>query len=214
MSSSRPVHSFAFVAAPVMFALVLLASVSNARADTIYNIVDYPANENGYTVSGTITTDGTTGPLTTSNILSGYLVITNLGGSTSPIPLDRQNCTIYPGTAPEATTGEIQVPTGCILQLEFGPGPTSDADFQLTWSNDNTQFNGYGYTTYYVLNQFYTQYFHASYPQPGPGSIGGDGSWTIANGGQPVPEPGTLTLLVSALLGLGALYVQRRRAKA
>ena len=32
--------------------------------------------------------------------------------------------------------------------------------------------------------------------------------------GTAVPEPATLTLLVSALLGLGAFYLRRRRAKA
>jgi hypothetical protein len=41
------------------------------------------------------------------------------------------------------------------------------------------------------------------------------GSMTITNFGITVPEPGTLTLLVSALLGLaGAFYLRRRRAKA
>jgi hypothetical protein len=45
-----------------------------------------------------------------------------------------------------------------------------------------------------------------------PGYIGANNPWVIATA---VPEPGTLTLLVSALLGLvGAFCLRRRRAKA
>jgi hypothetical protein len=57
--------------------VIFLASVSNASADDItYNIVDYPVNEidliTGGTdmISGTITTDGSQGTLTSQDIMS------------------------------------------------------------------------------------------------------------------------------------------------
>ena len=64
----------ALVAAHLLFAAVLLASVSNASGQNrTYNIVDYPANEtdaNGATdtLSGTIITDGKLGTLTPSDV--------------------------------------------------------------------------------------------------------------------------------------------------
>jgi hypothetical protein len=57
--------------------------------------------------------------------------------------------------------------------------------------------------------QFYTHAY---------GSFGNYGyvseTLSITNFGITIPEPGTLTLLVSALLGLGAFYLRRHRAKA
>jgi hypothetical protein len=39
--------------------------------------------------------------------------------------------------------------------------------------------------------------------------LGSYSTWVIAG----VPEPSTVTLLFSALLGLGVVYLRRRRAK-
>jgi hypothetical protein len=101
----------------------------------------------------------------------------------------------------------LQVPPGSLLQLAFGPGPTNSNDFQLTWSNDYPQPY---FSSYYCGNLNINNCWQAFDPLPGPGSIGGDGSWTIATAAT-VPEPATLTLLGSALLGLGVVYLRRRR---
>jgi hypothetical protein len=47
-----------------------------------------------------------------------------------------------------------------------------------------------------------------------PGNIAYNSPWIIADDGQPTPEPATIALLGSALLGLGVVYLRRRRAKA
>ena len=52
--------------------------------------------------------------------------------------------------------------------------------------------------------------FGFSVPDPSP--LAGNDPWVIATA-TTVPEPATLTLLASALLGLGVVYLRRRRAK-
>jgi hypothetical protein len=64
-----------------------LNTASNAWAGPItYDWVDYPPLENGYTVSGTITTDGNTGTLAASDITSWTLQI-----SQGPTTIDSLN---------------------------------------------------------------------------------------------------------------------------
>ena len=43
--------------------------VTQLRADITYNIVNYQTSQEGDTLSGSITTDGTIGVLTTANIV-------------------------------------------------------------------------------------------------------------------------------------------------
>ena len=49
-------------------------------------------------------------------------------------------------------------------------------------------------------------------PPDEPGSIATSNTWVIATA-QPTPEPATLTLLGSAMLGVGVVYLRQRRAK-
>ena len=85
MFSSQSHRRNALVAVPLMFVAVVLASVSAARANITYNIVDYPANEtdsfNGETdtVSGTIVTDGNLGSIGGSDFVSMTFTISNPG---------------------------------------------------------------------------------------------------------------------------------------
>jgi autotransporter-associated beta strand protein len=72
-----------------LFALASIGVSSVVKANTIYTIEDYPALENGYTLWGTITTDGVTGVLSATdivdwnvNISQGNALLTNAVPST------------------------------------------------------------------------------------------------------------------------------------
>ena len=49
---------------------LLLAVPRMTRADMIYDIQSYPSDQQGHTVTGTITTDGSMGLLTRDDIIS------------------------------------------------------------------------------------------------------------------------------------------------
>jgi hypothetical protein len=93
------------------------------------------------------------------------------------------------------------------------------ATAQLSYSNayhdvDGT-FTSYDFEAWSNATGIPFADFYTESPLAVPGSIGVNNPWVIADAGQPIPEPGTLTLLVSAMLGLaGAFYLRRRRAKA
>ncbi len=56
---------------------LLLGGIEKASADFIYNLVDYPGLQNGYTLSGTIVTNINSGTLAPANIVSFHYVATN-----------------------------------------------------------------------------------------------------------------------------------------
>ena len=68
-----------FVKALAMFLVLLVLQVSakHATANIIYDIVNYPAYQNGWTITGTITTDGNTGTITSSDLDAFSFSITN-----------------------------------------------------------------------------------------------------------------------------------------
>ncbi len=61
--------------AVLLFTLLTLPPA--VLADRTYNFLNYPDLQNGWTISGTITTDGTTGTIQSTNILSWTWTITN-----------------------------------------------------------------------------------------------------------------------------------------
>jgi hypothetical protein len=212
-------------ASHLLFSAVLLASVSAARADIIYNIVDYPANEADEfipgtdTISGTIITDGVIGPITQSDIVGGILTITYPTGSAS--------VTYIGGVEGDATCNGPLTATLTQLSLPSGSGFGIDGFSSV----DNQPYVEYFHDFEYTGDNFIAG--NVTYPYPsvveiaafssgetlstGAGSFGGPNPWIIANDGQavPTPEPATLMLLVSALLGLaGAVYLRRCGAKA
>jgi hypothetical protein len=77
----------------LMFAGTALTPTEVGAASITYNVVNYPTLQNGFTVSGTITTDGSTGPaLPGSDITAWNIVISNgLGVVTIINPSDSAN---------------------------------------------------------------------------------------------------------------------------
>ncbi len=79
------------VAARLMLTAALLVFASTARANINYSIVDYPAmeadqlNSGVDTLSGTITTDGNIGGLTSADFVSGTLTFTYPTGSQTSV---------------------------------------------------------------------------------------------------------------------------------
>ena len=80
---------------------------------------------------------------------------------------------------PEADANEIQVPPYCGLGLLFGSGPSSDSEQAIDYANQSVSA-WFGHS--YYGEEYYSQSHLWSIwnPQPGPGSIGGNGPWTIA----------------------------------
>jgi hypothetical protein len=112
-------------------ALSLLILAGNAldqrevSAGTTYAIVDYPAFQNGFTIEGSITTDGSTGTLTTTDFIQDWSITILKNGVTQ---------TSYSGgtgVAGGATlTGDLLV-TSTSISLDY----TAGTNFTLQATN-------------------------------------------------------------------------------
>jgi len=238
MTKSFSVQRSSFVVACLLFSAVLLASVSNATARTFtYNIVDYPGYETDQTtggtdtISGTIVTDVNNGPLTYSDIVGGHITVQNptYGAISCSLVDDSLN---YYGVG---INGTLLATPEAITQPFPEPGQYNQLLIQAVTLLDDLG-DGYGYDTILNYDQgndpasdnigesflgsaridtptsYYGYQFNAVAPPSGI-ILGSTDAWVIATAA-PVPEPATLTLLGTALLGLGGVYLRRRRAKA
>ena len=121
-------------------ALLAVCLPQASRASMIYDIVDYPGLENGWTVSGTITTDGTIGTLSASNITAWSWTLTN-GGTTdtwsSTVTGSLYAADQVSGLTATATELELGTPGSdqeSDLILGYGGGPGSGGD--LYWNRE------------------------------------------------------------------------------
>ena len=231
-------RQIAMVAVAVFLAFVVAGSV--AKADITYTIADQGAYyQNGWSVDGTITTDGHLGqfyaegsvfnPAPYGHLLSATLTLSNptYGVYTAT------DLSFFGGYSMVATPTELQLPFigGSLDQFGiFGANGISIGwynPFTITTVGGVPNTPEYGYMATYEPPESLPEsnawgaIYEATGDQPGQDSyltppelqtLGPDMPWVIATA---VPEPGTLTLLVSALLGLaGAFYLRRRRAGA
>ena len=197
----------ALAVAVMLSSAVLLAPVTDAKANITYNIVDYPASQTDLhggtdTISGTIVTDGTIGYITGPNIVSASYTISNPIWGTSP------PATMLNGEGDEwsltATPDSLLLPLGEGIDTG-GIACLPDWCYQMTApliiEPDGHQ----------ILLQW--GFPMGSNLAKDPGSINQGDTWVIATA---VPEPTSIALLGSALLGLGMFIlrgVRQRRGK-
>jgi PEP-CTERM motif len=189
-----------------MFALLgfLMTLGTNATieaASIVYNIQNYADLQNGYTLSGTITTDGTIGTLTSANITAWSFSVTG------PAAYELTSQT------PE-TYDQLQGLTASATSITLAPPSSEFAASYLTFTSPTTGtaliYDRYSPFTgsleeYYFTTPGESTAWNDSANGP-PGLKLGGSTWTIATAS--VPEPSTLTL---ALLGIACLAVQRVR---
>jgi hypothetical protein len=209
---------------------VALAFANVTKADTTYYFQDYPPYEGGCTIAGSIVTDGVTGPLSSADVISESLWVSYPGETI--FPQSPQVYVLFPAVGLVATQTE--------LLLEPGP-PYSRQVYQIYSAATFTGVDYFSWVSYSVTvpgfdggpesyefsggagssfppdaGQEWDTFYDPTQP-PDPSEVlslmlDASGNMIIATA---VPEPSTLTLLFSALLGLaGAFYLRRRRAKA
>jgi fibronectin-binding autotransporter adhesin len=201
MSASLAHRRSALAVAHVLFSVVVLATVSNASAgDITYNIVNYPVNEvdntgGTDTVSGTIITDGTIGPLTASNMVGGSLTVSGLAGTFSSEPTNNVVFAINQGDPNNrviATSTQLLVPSNGFLDINTSPS-SSSFDIEIGYFNNAEGVDFYDGTVN-VSDSFDPVVFGTEFNGSlhAPGSIAQNPTWVIAR----IP-PSVWTLAVS-----------------
>ena len=178
------------------------------RAGTItYDIVNYPAEQNGHTLSGLIITDGKIGALAASDILSWTFTVDSsitLSGGASSVTIDGD----VEASPFLITLAQPPVPTVLFNANGFSFQPVGGGSpVFILWSRLTPalglgpQDNEYKFTNGQPSNPVWDTF-------PGD-TLGGTNPWVIAEN----PEPASLTLMSVggvALLGYG--WRRRRRA--
>jgi hypothetical protein len=190
-----------FTVAVAAFVGMLTAPCIGTAATITYSIQNYPADQSGATLSGTITTDGTIGILTDSNVLSWSWTITPPGGTPFTLSsVDVGSGFGITGTGVVASTSKITIAS-----------PASQGDFN-DMVFEGTDAAGLAYGRFVSSGTYYGS-IPNTIPVWNTGNpyMGGTDPWVIAVAS--VPEPSTLTLAgLGVVSGLAFSLARRRRA--
>jgi hypothetical protein len=193
----------------VLLTLVLsLCPTAALQADIIYQINDQGTTlQNGYMLSGTITTDGTIGTINSANIVAFTLVISN--GLNTYNDSGTDSNVLVNGAMATATqlTLPVSSPSGLEQFNLVGAGP-QHLNLEYFRSNDGTSSQD-------------DTYFGGAFPsstfwndQPTVPALGG-GAWVIANvAPSATPEPASVTLMLAGIGGLAGYRLVRGRRRA
>jgi hypothetical protein len=199
------------IAFSALTTIVLMVSGNIAEAGEItYAIQNYPADQQGASLSGTITTDGVTGTLAATDILSWSWTITPAGGTPFTLSSSEAGAQvfIFPGSVVSASQSAITI------------APRQDSIDGSSFALDSV--NGGGNV---VSNLEYDRPGNQGGPSGYVGMIQGADVWSTQNpamgGTDPwviakvatVPEPSSLTLAALAVTCAVALGGARKRRR-
>ncbi len=177
-----------------------------AKASNItYRIVDNPAVQNGYTLSGSITTNGQIGTLASQDILSWNWTVTN-GINTYTADSSQVGSFIGLDGTILATSDYIELPAQPVTSPStlnlFGPNS------HVQWSGSTIQNNAF--TSAFQVNGSWPWWHDQTTTTPHDVP----GGWAIADQGvtQAVPEPSSLALASSLAICLAWRHRRRKVA--
>ena len=191
----RLITGFVSVAFVLVFFRVAYGSIT-------YNLVEYPGDENGCTLTGSITTDGTIGLISANNVVAWSYTITDtvFGNYTCTIQSGDSSSNIPYFSSVDATATQLfalQTPTSeVILQSETANGISA-----IDWINSSSVggeiYRGYG--PGYALS-FNVGLGEPSWLTVNP-EMNGAQPWVIAHT-TTVPEPSSL-IIFAGLCAMG-----------
>jgi hypothetical protein len=146
-------------AIPLLILAGLALGQQEVRAGTVYSIVDYPADQNGYNIEGSITTDGSTGTMTTTDFITGWNITILKNGVTQ---------VTYSGGSGAAGGAKLSagdlLDTSKSISLDF----STATDLMLQASGANTEWQSLpGPTNFTVYASSDTQqlFWASAFPQ-------------------------------------------------
>lgn len=187
------------IAFSVVTTIVLMVSSEIAEAGQItYSIQDYPADQQGATLSGTITTDGNLGRLTAADIVAWTWTVTPPAGP--PLTLSGVTSTV---SLLMATDQQLLLPMGennAIPSEFYLVGPVGSSSAELGYFRPSV---GQGDSIYSASNGYLgIGYWLTDNPQ-----MGGTDPWVIAVVASAAPEPSGVVLMC---LGISGLLIGRK----
>jgi hypothetical protein len=206
---TRHVRSWA-IAALAVFALAGAAAPS--FAGITYNVTNYAAGQNGWSLAGTITTSRTGAITSASDITDWDLIASKLGVNRQYSMLTSTNSTklFFSGTL-NATPTTLSLATGSSFTVSQEPTNTSRINWDNQFNSGMGTVSGYG-ASWLAVGTMWSN-FSAPYFSPIV-----DGAWTLGTRSAPsaVPEidPATGGSALSLVAGVLAMIEQRRRRAA